>query len=49
MKKLYVIDGPNKGKFFNLHDGMTTIGRSSDNDIHISDRAVSRHHAKLVK
>ena len=49
MRALYVIDGPIKGKSFTLHDGMTTIGRSSDNDISISDRTVSRHHAKLVK
>ena len=49
MSKLYVTDGPNKGKSFALCDGITTIGRSSDNDIRILDRGVSRHHAKLVK
>ncbi|RLI46365.1 hypothetical protein DRO61_09315, partial [Candidatus Bathyarchaeota archaeon] len=49
MKKLYVIDGPDKGKSFNLNDGITTIGRSSDNDICISDIGVSRHHAKFLK
>ncbi len=47
MKKLYVIDGPDKGKSFDLNDGITTIGRSSDNDICISDIGVSRHHAKF--
>jgi signal transduction histidine kinase/CheY-like chemotaxis protein/pSer/pThr/pTyr-binding forkhead associated (FHA) protein len=49
VKKLYVIDGPIKGKFFNLTDDITTIGRSSDNDICISDIGVSRHHAKFLK
>jgi PAS domain S-box-containing protein len=49
LKKLYVIDGPIKGKSFTLTDGITTIGRSSDNDICISDTRVSRHHAELVK
>ncbi|UCF73024.1 MAG: response regulator [Deltaproteobacteria bacterium] len=49
MNKLYVTDGPDKGKSFTLGDGITTIGRSSDNDIRISDRGVSRHHAKVLK
>ena len=49
MKKLYVIDGPDKGKSFTLNDDITTIGRSSDNDICISDIGVSRHHAKFLK
>ena len=49
VKKLYVIDGPIKGKSFNLNDDATTVGRSSDNDICISDIGVSRHHAKFVK
>jgi len=49
LNKLYVIDGPDKGRFITLHDGITTIGRSSGNDIRISDRRVSRHHAKFLK
>jgi S-DNA-T family DNA segregation ATPase FtsK/SpoIIIE len=49
LNKLYVIEGPDNGRSFPLHDGITTIGRFSDNDIHISDRGVSRHHAKFVK
>ena len=49
MNKLYVIDGPDKGKSFNLNDDITTIGRSPDNGIRISDKAVSRHHGKFLK
>ena len=49
MNKLYVIDGPDKGKSFDLDDGITTIGRSPDNDICISDMGVSRYHAKLLR
>ena len=49
MDKVYVIDGPNKGASFNLHDDITTFGRGRDNDIRISDKAVSRHHGKFVK
>jgi PAS domain S-box-containing protein len=46
---LYAIDGPDKGKAFALNDGLTTIGRSSDNDICISDIGVSRRHAKVLR
>ena len=49
MNTLYAIDGPDKGKSFGLNDGITTIGRSSDNDICISDIGVSRRHAKLLR
>jgi signal transduction histidine kinase/CheY-like chemotaxis protein len=49
LDKVYVIDGPNKGASFNLHDDTTTFGRGRDNDIRISDKAVSRHHGKFVK
>jgi signal transduction histidine kinase/ActR/RegA family two-component response regulator len=49
LKKLYVIGGPIKGESFTLNDGVTTIGRSSDNDICISDIGASRHHATFVE
>jgi two-component system cell cycle sensor histidine kinase/response regulator CckA len=49
LNTLYAIDGPDKGKSFGLNDGITTIGRSSDNDICISDIGVSRRHAKLLR
>jgi len=49
MNTVYIIDGPHKGTSFDLNDGVTTIGRSTDNDICISDRGVSRHHGKFLK
>jgi len=49
LKKVYIIGGPIKGESFSLNDDVTTIGRSSDNDICISDIGASRHHAKFVK
>jgi signal transduction histidine kinase/CheY-like chemotaxis protein len=49
LKKLYVTGGPIKGESFTLNDGVTTIGRSSDNDICISDIGASRHHATFVE
>ena len=48
MNKLYVIDGPHRGNSFALKDDITTIGRSHDNDICLSEIGVSLHHAKLV-
>jgi adenylate cyclase len=49
VKKLYVIDGPIKGKSFKLNDAITNIGRASDNEICISDIGVSWQHAKFLK
>lgn len=49
MNKLYVIDGPHRGNSFALNDDVTTVGRSRDNDICLSEIGVSLHHAKLVK
>jgi signal transduction histidine kinase len=49
MDTLYVIDGPMKGTAFSLKDGITTLGRDSDNDICVADIGASRHHAKLIK
>ena len=49
MKKIYVIDGPITGMEFNLKGDVTTVGRSPENDIVISDIGVSREHAKFVR
>ena len=49
MNTVYVIDGPQKGSSFSLNDGTTTIGRSPDNDICISDIGASRRHARFIK
>jgi signal transduction histidine kinase len=49
MDTLYVIDGPMKGTAFSLKDGISTLGRDSDNDICVADIGASRHHAKLIK
>jgi signal transduction histidine kinase/pSer/pThr/pTyr-binding forkhead associated (FHA) protein len=49
LNKLYVIDGPHRGNSFALNNDITTVGRSRDNDIRLSEIGVSLHHAKLVK
>jgi pSer/pThr/pTyr-binding forkhead associated (FHA) protein len=49
MVKLYVLSGPRKGLSFDLKEGRTYIGRSSENDIQIEDRTVSRRHLRILK
>jgi len=49
LKKIYVIDGPIAGMEFNLKGDVTTVGRSPENDIVISDIGVSREHAAFVR
>jgi PAS domain S-box-containing protein len=49
LKKIYVIDGPIAGVKFDLKGDVTTIGRSPENDIIISDIGVSREHAQFMK
>ncbi|MBI2567524.1 MAG: FHA domain-containing protein [Candidatus Schekmanbacteria bacterium] len=49
MAQLLVVEGVNKGKTFELKDGVTTIGRDSTNSIVFLELAVSRHHAQVVR
>jgi 3',5'-cyclic-nucleotide phosphodiesterase len=49
MTKLYVLNGPNMGRSFDLKDGPTYIGRSGDNDIPFDDKTVSRKHLRIFK
>ena len=46
--RLTVRTGPMTGGVYVLHQDVTTIGRTTDNDVAIVDRSVSRHHAQLV-
>ena len=34
-------------KHVNLHAGAISIGRAEDNDLHIQDKTVSAHHARI--
>ena len=48
MAKLIVMEGPSKGKTFDLTEGDTLfLGRSPKSDIHIADQYVSRNHLKI--
>jgi putative methionine-R-sulfoxide reductase with GAF domain len=49
MTKLYVLNGPQKGLSFDLKEGVTYVGRASDNDIQLEDKTVSRKHLRIVK
>jgi pSer/pThr/pTyr-binding forkhead associated (FHA) protein len=49
MDKLYVLNGPDAGRSFQLKAGANTVGRSLENDITLQDKTVSRHHLRIVK
>ena len=49
MAKLYVLNGPSKGRIFTLREGASFLGRSLDNDIVIEDRTLSRKHLRIVQ
>ena len=44
---LRVMQGPEQGRVFPLSQGITTFGRSSDNNVVLTDSTVSRHHARV--
>ena len=46
---LEVESGRDRGKTFALHPGETGVGRSIDNDVILTDIAVSRRHLKIVR
>lgn len=48
MTKLHILNGPNKGQFFELKGDTIYIGRSPDNDIQMKDLTVSLKHLKIV-
>ena len=45
--RLTVVDGPDKGKSFELERTRSALGRSAVCEVHLSDRAVSNTHAEL--
>lgn len=49
MLRLHIIEGPGKGKIYDLKKKTTSVGRSASCDIPISDRAISARHLKLTK
>ena len=49
MTKLCIMNGPNKGKAFDLKEDVYTIGRSPESDIQIMDNTISRKHLKILR
>jgi adenylate cyclase len=49
MSKLYVLNGLDAGRSFQLKEGPSTIGRSLETDIALKDKTVSRQHLRIVK
>jgi pSer/pThr/pTyr-binding forkhead associated (FHA) protein len=49
MGRLYILNGPDTGKSFQLKEGSNTIGRSFENDFALQDKTVSRQHLSIVK
>lgn len=45
--QLRITQGTNAGQVFPLQPGATTLGRSAENQIVLSDQTVSRHHARI--
>ncbi len=46
--KLFILNGPEKGRSFDLKPDTTIVGRSSDSNIQIKDTSVSRKHLKIL-
>jgi pSer/pThr/pTyr-binding forkhead associated (FHA) protein len=46
---LIVLSGPSRGARFLLDSDLTSIGRSTDNDIFLDDVTVSRKHAHIIR
>jgi len=49
MPKIYIMNGPDKGRSFEVDEEAIFIGRAPDNEISIKDKSISRKHLKIVK
>jgi pSer/pThr/pTyr-binding forkhead associated (FHA) protein len=49
MSKLYVLNGLDAGKSFQLKEGSNFLGRALENDIRLQEKSVSRQHLKIEK
>jgi len=47
MTKIYILNGPDLGKAISFEKDTIYVGRSSDNDVQIRDRTVSRRHLRI--
>ncbi len=49
MPRIYIMNGPDKGRSFEVDEEAIFIGRAPDNEVHIKDNSASRKHLKIVK
>jgi putative methionine-R-sulfoxide reductase with GAF domain len=49
MSKLYVLNGLDAGRSFQLKEGSNSLGRAFENDIRLQDKSVSRQHLRIEK
>ncbi len=49
MSNLYVLNGPDIGRSFELKEGVNYIGRFHENDVQIKDHSVSRRHLRILQ
>ena len=49
MPKIYIMNGPDKGRCFEVDEEEIFVGRAPDNEIPVKDKSVSRKHLKIVK
>jgi 3',5'-cyclic-nucleotide phosphodiesterase len=49
MPKIYIMNGPDKGRSFEVDEEEIFIGRAPDNEINVKDKSVSRKHLKIIK
>lgn len=49
MPKIYIMNGPDKGRTFEVDQEEIFIGRAPDNEVHVKDKSVSRKHLKIIK
>lgn len=48
MASLFVIQGRDQGKRFELPEGVITLGRDASSGIHLADTEISRKHAEII-
>ncbi|MFC1824771.1 PAS domain S-box protein, partial [Thermodesulfobacteriota bacterium] len=49
MGKLHVLKGAMEGQIYDVGDTVISIGRSAENDIQITDKSLSRMHARILQ
>jgi signal transduction histidine kinase len=49
MSKLFIMNGPNKGKEYRFSGNTAYVGRLPDNDIQIKEKTISRRHLRIQR